>query len=274
MQDRNDEKTLQCIEYIYQTIDDPAQWQAVLHLLSEYVHNGKASISSRNNQHGHVELLDPTYTKTYGFSQEYMDKYIKLSQLSTGLYTQWVEIEHTHSYSTGRLCIYHDHLPLSELKETKFYTEWLSPQEISSGVALRLFNNKHFRIVLSIVHDEDPSSENLKILYDVLIRLAPHLSRAISISMNLEGISDTASYKGRSDYLKTRYHFSNREIDVVSTLVRLKSVKDIANTLYISENTVKFHIKSIKDKMGVSTSHQMMLRLFSVIDSGQKIIEE
>lgn len=48
-------------------------------------------------------------------------------------------------------------------------------------------------------------------------------------------------------------NLSTREIDVLTLLSEGKLNKEIAETLNISNNTVKFHIKNIYSKLGVSS---------------------
>ncbi len=57
----------------------------------------------------------------------------------------------------------------------------------------------------------------------------------------------------------SRPQLSDRERDVLALMVKGKANQDIANTLYISEGTVKFHISSILRKLQVSDRTQAVL---------------
>lgn len=267
----NCHELLDCIKYIYQAIDDHRQWLALLEKLSGYVKNGKGTLSIRLNDSSEVDYLDTLFTKTYGFSSEYLEKYLELFAEGPLVKTVWTKIESKSNF--GELCIFSDHLPLDKLKRTKLYKQWLSPQELSAGVSLQIFRNEHIRIVISIIHDEKSDSSELNKLYSDLRILFPHLAQAMSLSLILLGVTDKSSFKGRSDYLIERYKLTKRELEVATALVRLSTVKKVGEFLFISENTVKFHIKSIKNKMGVRTSNEMFLRLLSVIDSGDNHLE-
>ncbi|MBW4471526.1 MAG: response regulator transcription factor [Stenomitos rutilans HA7619-LM2] len=57
----------------------------------------------------------------------------------------------------------------------------------------------------------------------------------------------------------SRPQLSDRERDVLGLMVKGKANQDIANSLYISEGTVKFHISSILRKLQVSDRTQAVL---------------
>jgi len=267
MHKRSCKKTLDCINYAFQAVTDHTQWQAVLELLASYVSNGKSSLTLRHNDTGRIDYFENIFTKTFGFSQKSLREYVTLFSDQGELKTPWSEIESKSKFA--ELFIFHEYLPFKELRETKLYTDWLADQNIRSGVSLQIYRNESFRIVLSVFHDEEENSSRLEGLYAELEMLKPHLCQAAFLAMLFLGSTDGISFEGRKDYLMKRYNLSKRETEVVSALVRLPTIQEAGESLFISENTVKFHIKAIKDKMKVRTMNEMMLRLFSVIDSGE-----
>jgi DNA-binding NarL/FixJ family response regulator len=52
---------------------------------------------------------------------------------------------------------------------------------------------------------------------------------------------------------------SEREMEVLKTAARGMSNKDISNTLFISERTVQAHMRSIFNKLGVSSRFEAIL---------------
>ncbi len=62
--------------------------------------------------------------------------------------------------------------------------------------------------------------------------------------------------------LKRKYSFSSREEDVFQLLTEDISNKEIAQRLFISENTVKFHIKNIYRKTGCSNRKDLAALLY------------
>ncbi len=249
---------LDCVQDIYQTVNDQSHWQAVLQHFSKMVKGGKGVMISKNNETGHIDTLDAYNTKAYGFSYRDLGRYFN----GAYLIDEWTQFEET--CGLGELCVFNDHLSLKDLKKTDYYKQWLKPQEVTAGMAVQIFKVKKFRIVFYIVYDDD--SEYVDYLQNSLEQLSPHLCQAMSLYMSSIGIEEDSSSTGRAEYLMKRYKLTKRELEVTSALIRASTVQLAANSLYISESTVKTHVKSIKKKMGVRTSHEMMLRLFSLTD--------
>jgi two-component system nitrate/nitrite response regulator NarL len=55
------------------------------------------------------------------------------------------------------------------------------------------------------------------------------------------------------------FHLTRRELDVIEAVVRGYSNKEIASGLSVTEDTVKHHLSSIFDKVGVSTRLELAL---------------
>ncbi len=54
------------------------------------------------------------------------------------------------------------------------------------------------------------------------------------------------------------YNISNREKEVVQLLLNGRSNKEIADSLFISVNTVKTHIKNIYEKIGIKSRYELL----------------
>jgi len=63
------------------------------------------------------------------------------------------------------------------------------------------------------------------------------------------------------DKVQKEYQLSAREMDVIKSLAQGLSNKDIAEKLYISEHTVKDHLKNIMAKMQVSSRNEILVAL-------------
>jgi len=74
---------------------------------------------------------------------------------------------------------------------------------------------------------------------------------------------DTVSLKREVDFdaVRRRYNISRREQDVLRMLFYGKSNKEIAELLFISEYTVKDHIKAIMAKMEAGSRSQVLYKL-------------
>ena len=61
---------------------------------------------------------------------------------------------------------------------------------------------------------------------------------------------------------KELFHLSSREIEVAKLVLRGYSNKDMAEKLFVSEYTIKDHLKHIMKKMGVATRAKIMSKIF------------
>ena len=57
---------------------------------------------------------------------------------------------------------------------------------------------------------------------------------------------------------KEDYHLSKREVEVLQCVCRGLTNKEIAKTKFISEHTVKDHIKKIMRSMGVNSRSELL----------------
>ena len=58
--------------------------------------------------------------------------------------------------------------------------------------------------------------------------------------------------------VSSRYRLSSREEEVLVELARGRTIASIAETLTVSENTIKAHTKSIYRKLGVHTREELL----------------
>jgi DNA-binding NarL/FixJ family response regulator len=61
---------------------------------------------------------------------------------------------------------------------------------------------------------------------------------------------------------KELFHLSSREIEVAKLVLRGCSNKDMAEKLFVSEYTIKDHLKHIMKKMRVDTRAKIMSKIF------------
>jgi NarL family two-component system response regulator LiaR len=56
-----------------------------------------------------------------------------------------------------------------------------------------------------------------------------------------------------------RFHLTDRELEVLVLMATGQTMSQIAQELFISQSTVKFHIANIQDKLGVSTRSEALI---------------
>jgi DNA-binding NarL/FixJ family response regulator len=82
------------------------------------------------------------------------------------------------------------------------------------------------------------------------------LFQAVSEHLAKENeFSKTGSIKSPPDNL---FGLTKREIEILGLVVKEKSNREIAQTLFITENTVKAHMSSIFEKLHVKTRHEVV----------------
>ncbi len=74
------------------------------------------------------------------------------------------------------------------------------------------------------------------------------LSRSMTLRL-MEELSRTKEPERMGD--SALAHLTRREMDVLRELATGKTNKEIANQLYLSENTVKYHVHSILEKLNL-----------------------
>lgn len=86
--------------------------------------------------------------------------------------------------------------------------------------------------------------------------------RRISAGENIlpEGVPEQVARNLRGPDEKPRPHLTSREIEIVEALAGGKSNKQIANTMFISERTVRNHASNIYRKLRVYDRTQAVLR--------------
>ena len=58
-------------------------------------------------------------------------------------------------------------------------------------------------------------------------------------------------------------HLSSREKEIINLLMQGKLNKEIASSLYISQDTVKKHLKSIYKKLDVRNRTEAVLKMYA-----------
>lgn len=97
-----------------------------------------------------------------------------------------------------------------------------------------------------------------------LISKTEQRNPAPSFVVTLSELSDEDKRLG--DFLRSRYHLSKREVDIMHFLLRGMQEEVIAERFYISRLTVHTHIKHIYEKLGVKSRSELYqnVKLMSV----------
>lgn len=120
--------------------------------------------------------------------------------------------------------------------------------------------------VLSQGKNDKVSSIVFVIIFMVIIIL-PFLNKLLSkvFKYNQIPIESKELDKNKPDSyildLKDKFCLTDREIEIVELLLKGYTYKAVSENLYISENTVKYHIKNIYQKMNINSKMEL-IRMF------------
>ncbi len=64
--------------------------------------------------------------------------------------------------------------------------------------------------------------------------------------------------KGKAETGREKYPLTERQSEVVRLLVKGLTYQEIADRLFLSERTIKYHMKKIKEKLGVKTRREVI----------------
>ena len=71
------------------------------------------------------------------------------------------------------------------------------------------------------------------------------------------------SEKERFEKFSIRHDFSVREKEVLKLILEERTNSEIAETLFITENTVKFHVRNIIKKAGCRNRRELIVQYYS-----------
>jgi len=255
--DKYCKQLLSSLDDIYETIEDPTHWHAVLTHLSSYVDKGKAALTVRDNETGFVDGLDLAITKIVGIDNDLIGLYVN----EVCFYDKWLPFEISHDYSDNPICLFSDYLSKEELFETRFYKNWLQKLDITDGIALQVFKTEQVRVVLNVFFDDESSS--IQKLYNDLVVLTPHLKRAISLWVSINTDYSSPKQKLRTKALMNAYGVTARELQIVSSYIRTGHAKVTAKEYKIKSDTVHTNVANVRRKMGCSNAQELKLKLLS-----------
>lgn len=161
-------------------------------------------------------------------------------------------------FSSDEPVVYRDSTLVSDeaRERSVLYREWMRPMNIHFSMGSTQVANGMIYGSITLFRErgaEDFAEEEL----ECLAVLNRHLSAMLARS-HPEGLRRDEA--GRP--LMGRTELTEREQEIVTLIAEGLANQQIGLRLFISENTVKKHIKSIYQKLGVSNRHQLMAELY------------
>ena len=220
------------------------------------------------------------------FSEEEIAMLSLLEQLLSSRYTLFSKIvkptyQHTleelknlyfDTLSTGVIILNSDYVLLDSNNIGRQYMTELSKSQTISSYFSKLIP----LLNLSVIGGEAAPSERMLKLEQYLITIRLYVPQPgtssegyvyfITLTSNEDsadrdtesGTASAESRQERSRLFASQYHLSSREMEVVEALSRGEKYQDIADTLFLSINTVRTHIKNIYRKLGINNQRNLL----------------
>ncbi len=96
---------------------------------------------------------------------------------------------------------------------------------------------------------------------EFLARIKNILENRIKIIREFRELNTTIDTGESLETLVSQYGLSERELEVMKLLAKRQSNSEIAEQLFVSKNTIKFHVKNLYMKLGVSSRSEVLERL-------------
>lgn len=184
--------------------------------------------------------IDMTDTELLSYYQKY----------EPGDYTTWI-------FSVNNPVVYRDSTFVTDetRKRSELYREWMVPMDVHYSMGSTQVGNGMIYGSITLFRTR-ASADFTEEEEECLAVLNRHLSTCLAIAYPAGLRRD----EGKPVVATT--NLTAREQEIVSLIAEGLSNQQIGLHLYISENTVKKHVKNIYQKMGVSNRHQLMADLY------------
>lgn len=192
-----------------------------------------------------VVFFDPV---TETVSEEYLNSYFKVYESVDIMF--WF-------FSQNQNNIYRetDYVTSAMLGTSLFYNEWMLPQNIRYSMGSRVASNDILYGSVNLWRGEekgDFTDEEIEILRILNDHLALYFHNKYPNGIRR---SNESEY---TDTLMHLYNLTARESEIVELIYQGMTSKQIAEKMFISENTVKKHTYNIFKKMKVSNRSQII----------------
>ncbi len=160
--------------------------------------------------------------------------------------------------SLARPVVYRDTdlLEDEEREKTDFYREYLFPAGLHFVASIILCRTSESLGVVNLHRQREAGNFSETEMF-ILRQIEPHLSNRLWHLKHFVNQSDIHPEK-RQQLLASQYSLSTREMEVFQGLLAGMSNNEIAQKLFVADDTVKKHIGRIYHKTGVKTRSQLI----------------
>lgn len=168
-----------------------------------------------------------------------------------GDYTAWI-------FSVNNPVVYRDSTLVTDAvrEQSEIYREWMQPMNMYYSMGSTQVGNGMIYGSITLFRDR-ASGDFTEEEEECLAVLNRHLSAGLAVAYPGGLRRDEAGKP-----VVNRTALTDREQEIAALIAEGLSNQQIGLRLFISENTVKKHVKSIYQKMSVSNRHQLMAELY------------
>ena len=167
---------------------------------------------------------------------------------------EYAEIDSLHwLYNAKRPLTYRtsDYLSESEFENTTYYKEFYEPFNVHHGAQMVFASGGNCLGLLTLFRPKDqPNFTDTEIFF--LDNIKDHMSVRLR-----QKSSDKHTPDQSSTALMKKYELTRRECEILELLLEGKEKEQIAEELFIAENTLRRHIYNMYTKMGIQHRWQL-----------------
>lgn len=196
-------------------------------------------------ENGHFVFFDPV---SADMTDEELLSYYQKYEPSD--YTTWI-------FSVNNPVVYRDSTFVTDemRKRSELYCEWMVPMDVHYSMGSTQVGNGMIYGSITLFRNRT-SGDFTEEEEECLAVLNRHLSAYLAVTYPTGLRRD----KGKPVIVDT--NLTAREREIAALVAEGLSNQQIGLRLYISENTVKKHVKNIYQKMSISNRHQLMAELY------------
>jgi len=237
------------IYVIYNTDDLNEMRREVMNLIQHAIPFNNANfflIERRDGGHDfltdliNINSLTNSAEEVDSILERYMEEYPELDSL------HWL-------YNAKRPMAYRtsDYISEVEFENTVYYKEFYEPFNVHHGAQMVFASGGNCLGLLTLFRSKDsPNFTDTEIFF--LDNIKDHMS----VRLRQEN-EKTASSGHNCAALMKKYELTRRECEILELLFEGKEKEEIADELFIAENTLRRHIYNIYTKMGIQDRWQL-----------------
>ena len=236
------------IRKIYTVDNSRLMRREVLAELKKVIHFKVSAFSLGSIKNSRVYLVDPVISSDFDKSLEVEFFNQNETRYHIFDYAGWI-------FFIPESVVYRDtDLVNNELRmKTPYYTDYLLKYDLPYMGGISIASENNFLGALTFYKSKESGDFTEKDLY-ILNLIQPHLQdKMMSNSQKMQEYKRNISFK-----LKTQFHLTDREIEIMGYVYNGYSTEEISKRLFIAQNTTKKHLSNIYQKLGLTGKMQII----------------